>query len=92
MRREVEAQRADTEAIEARHAIALMAISDLTQNCMELRSTQATEASLAHAVRVVLVRGQFTQGASTMPDLANARSQRRSSPPTCQRCGRRRRA
>ncbi len=82
VRREVEAQRANTEAaIEARHAIALMAISDLAQDYMQLRGTQATEAitraSLADADRdVLLVRDQFAQGTGTTLDLANARSQR----------------
>ncbi len=82
VRREVEAQRANTEAaIEARHAIALSAIADLAQDYMELRGTQATEAiteaSLADADRdVLLVRDQFAQGASTTLDIANARSQR----------------
>ncbi len=82
VRRAVEAQRANTEAaIEARHGIALMAISDLAQDYMQLRGTQATEAiteaSLADADRnVALVRNQFVQGTSTTLDIANAESQR----------------
>ncbi len=82
VRRAVEAQRANTEAaIEARHAIALMAISDLAQDYMQLRGTQATEAitaeSLADADRnVLLVRNQFANGTSTTLDVANAEAQR----------------
>ncbi len=82
VRRAVEAQRANTEAaIEARHAIALMAISDLAQDYMQLRGTQATEAitveSLADADRnVQLVRDQFAQGTATTLDIANAEAQR----------------
>ncbi len=82
VRREVEAQQANTEAaIEARHAIALMAISDLAQDYMQLRGTQAmeaiTEASLADAERnAALVRNQFANGVGTTLDIANAEAQR----------------
>ena len=82
VRREVEAQQANTEAaIEARHAIALMAISDLAQDYMQLRGTQAmeaiTQASLADAERnAALVRNQFANGVSTTLDIANAEAQR----------------
>ena len=82
VRRAVEAQRANTEAaIEARHAVALMAISDLAQDYMQLRGTQAAEAiteeSLADADRnVLLVRDRFANGADTTLDIANAQAQR----------------
>ena len=81
VRRAVEAQRADTEAaIEARHAIALAAISDLAEDYMQLRGTQATEeiteASLAEAARnAALVRNQFSDGVSNTLDIANAEAQ-----------------
>ncbi len=84
VRRAVEARRADTQAaIEARHAIALSAISDLAQDYMQLRGTQATEvitqASLADADRnIALVRDQFRNGTATTLDIANAQSQRAS--------------
>ena len=82
VRRAVEARRADTAAaIEARHAIALMAISDLAQDYMQLRGAQAseaiTQASLDDAERnVALVRSQFANGAGTTLDVANAEAQR----------------
>ena len=82
VRRAVEAQRADTEAaIEARHAVALMAISDLAQDYMQLRGTQAseaiTQASLDDADRnLALVRSQFANGTGTTLDVANAAAQR----------------
>ena len=82
VRRAVEVQRANTAAaVEARHAIALMAIADLAQDYMQLRGTQATEAitqaSLTDAERnVALVRNQFANGTSTTLDIANAETQR----------------
>ncbi len=82
VRREVEAQQADTEAaIEVRHAVALMAISDLAQDYMQLRGTQAmeaiTQASLDDAARdAALVRDQFASGVGTRLDIANAEAQR----------------
>ena len=82
VRRAVEAQQANTEAaIEARHAVALMAISDLAQDYMQLRGTQAmeaiTQANLADARRnATLVGNQFANGVSTTLDVANAEAQR----------------
>ena len=82
VRRAVEARQADTEAaIEARHGVALMAISDLAQDYMQLRGTQAmralTQANLADAEQnVALVRNQFANGVSTTLDIANAEAQR----------------
>ncbi len=82
VRREVEARRANTEAeIEQRHGIALMAVSDLAQDYLQLRGTQAMEAiaqaSLADADHNVwLVRTQFSNGVSTTLDIANAEAQR----------------
>lgn len=82
VRREVEAQRANTEAaIEARHAVALMAVSDLAEDYMQLRGTQAmigiAEANLADATHnAALVHNQFVNGTGTTLDIANAEAQR----------------
>jgi len=81
VRRSVEAARANTEAaVEARHEIALVAISDLAQDYMALRGVQAREriaqANLAVAQRnLQLVRDQFAQGLGTTLDVANADAQ-----------------
>ncbi|MCQ8240744.1 efflux transporter outer membrane subunit [Rhizosaccharibacter radicis] len=81
VRRSVEAARAGTEAaIEARHQIALVAISDLAQSYLQLRGAQALEAiardnlGLAHR-NLELVRTQFANGVSTTLDVANAQAQ-----------------
>jgi NodT family efflux transporter outer membrane factor (OMF) lipoprotein len=82
VRRQVEAERANTEAtIETRQSVALMAISDLAQDYMQLRGTQAMEAittaSIADAdANTALVRNQFANGVSTTLDMANAQAQR----------------
>ncbi|MGI4747737.1 MAG: efflux transporter outer membrane subunit [Janthinobacterium lividum] len=82
VRRAVEAEHANTEALnEARHGIALMAISDLAQNYMQLRGTQQltaiTRANLLNAEKnVALVRNRFANGVSTTLDIANAEAQR----------------
>ena len=81
VRRAVEARRADTAAaIEARHAVALMAISDLAQDYMQLRGAQAmaaiARANLADASRnAALVRNQVANGVGTTLDIANAEAQ-----------------
>lgn len=82
VRRQVEAERANTEAtVEARRSVALMAVSDLAQDYMQLRGTQAMEAittaSIADAdANTALVRNQFANGVSTTLDMANAKAQR----------------
>ena len=82
VRRQVEAERANTEAaVETRRGVALMAVSDLAQDYMQLRGAQAmraiTESSLADASRnAALVRNQFANGVSTTLDIANAQAQR----------------
>ena len=82
IRREVESQRANTEAaIESRRALALMALSDLAQDYMQLRGTQAmeaiTQANIDDATtNAALVRNQFVNGISTTLDMANAEAQR----------------
>ena len=82
VRRAVEAQRANTEAmVEARRGVALMAIADLAQAYMELRGVQASEAVTTARVadaeaNAALVRNQFANGVSTTLDIANAQAQR----------------
>ncbi len=82
VRRAVESERANTEAaVEARHGVALMAVSDLAQDYLQLRGTQAleavTQANLVNAVRnVALVHNRFANGVSTTLDIANAEAQR----------------
>ena len=82
VRRAVEAERANTEAaIEARHGVALMAVSDLAQDYLQLRGTQTLEAvtrdNLVNAQRnAALVRNRFANGVSTTLDIANAEAQR----------------
>ena len=84
VRRAVEAQDADTEAaIEARHGIALMAISDLAQDYLQLRGTQRLEAITSQYVaeaerNAALVHDRFDNGVSTTLDIANAEAQRAS--------------
>jgi NodT family efflux transporter outer membrane factor (OMF) lipoprotein len=82
VRRSVEAAHANTEAaIEARHEIALMAVSDLAQSYMQLRGTQVNRAIAEHNLQLadrnlVLVRSRVANGVSTKLDLANAEAQR----------------
>ncbi len=81
VRRAVEASRADTAAmIEARHATALMAISSLAQDYMQLRGVQTMrlidQRNLDDAERnASLVRNQFNNGVGTTLDIANAEAQ-----------------
>jgi len=81
VRREAEAARADAEAmVESRHAIALSAISELAQDYMQLRQTQAQTAILLQndnlaKQRTKLVQDRFAQGAATTLDVAQAVAQ-----------------
>ena len=82
VRRAVEAATADTVALdEARHGIALAAVSDLVQDYVQLRGMQQllaiTADNLANADRnVALVKTRFANGVSTTLDIANAQAQR----------------
>ncbi len=82
VRRAVEAQRANTEAeIEARHAVALDAISSVALDYLQLRGTEArigiAERNLAIADHeVTLVHDQFANGVATILSVAQAEAQR----------------
>ncbi|MBE7209831.1 MAG: efflux transporter outer membrane subunit [Gluconacetobacter diazotrophicus] len=81
VRRNVEAARADTEAsIEDRRAIALMALSELAQDYLQLRGVQDRIRIARDNVRIEqedvrLVEDRFRQGVATTLDLAQARGQ-----------------
>ena len=78
VRREVEAQRANTEAaFEARNEVALSAIADLAADYMRLRGVQAREAITRRNLALVrhssdLVRNQRANGVATVLDVAQA--------------------
>ena len=84
VRRSVEAAEANTQAaIEAKHGIALAAISELAQDYMQLRGVQAREAIIEDNLKLAeenlrLVQDRFNNGVSTTLDVANARAQRAS--------------
>ena len=84
VRRSVEAAEANTQAaIEAKHGIALAAISELVQDYMQLRGVQAREAILEDNLKLAeenlrLVQDRFNNGVSTTLDVANAQAQRAS--------------
>ena len=84
VRRSVEAAEANTRAaIEAKHGIALAAISELAQDYMQLRGVQAREAILEDNLKLAeenlrLVQDRFNNGVSTTLDVANAQAQRAS--------------
>ena len=78
VRRQVEAERADTEAeFEARNELALSAISDLAADYMRLRGTEAREAITRRNLQLIrrsadLVRTQRANGVATVLDTAQA--------------------
>lgn len=82
VRRAVEARRANRQAaIEARRSVALMAISDLAEDYMQLRGAQAMERITAARIsdadaNLALVRNQFGNGVGTTLDIANAAAER----------------
>jgi outer membrane protein TolC len=82
VRHSVEAAEANTQAaIEARHGIALDAISEVAQDYMQLRGVQAREAILEDNLKLAeenlkLVKDRFDNGVSTTLDVANAQAQR----------------
>jgi NodT family efflux transporter outer membrane factor (OMF) lipoprotein len=84
VRRSVEAAEANTQAaIEARHGIALAAISEVAQDYMQLRGVQAREAILQDNLKLAqanlrLVKDRFDNGVSTTLDVANAQAQQAS--------------
>ena len=82
VRRAVEARRADAQAqVEARHGLALMAVSDLVQDYVGCRAAQArvavAQADLAVADRnLALVQDRFRQGVGATLEVAQARARR----------------
>jgi NodT family efflux transporter outer membrane factor (OMF) lipoprotein len=84
VRRSVEAAEANTQAaIEARHGIALAAISEVAQDYMQLRGVQAREAIIEANLKLAeenlrLVKDRFDNGVSTTLEVADAEAQRAS--------------
>lgn len=81
VRRAVEAAQADTEAaVEARHGLALAAVSDLAQTYCQLRQLQVEEGILRRNLalsdrRRALVRRRFADGVATTLEVAQADAQ-----------------
>ena len=79
--RAVEAAQADTEAaVEARHGLALAAVSDLAQTYCQLRQLQVEEGILRRNLalsdrRRALVRRRFADGVATTLEVAQADAQ-----------------
>ena len=84
VRHSVEAAKANTQvAIEARHGIALAAISEVAQDYMQLRGVQAREAIIEANLKLAeenlrLVKDRFDNGVSTTLEVADAEAQRAS--------------
>jgi NodT family efflux transporter outer membrane factor (OMF) lipoprotein len=81
VRRAVEAAGAQTQAaVEARHALALAGLAELSDDYMQLRGAQALEAvvredTAAAQSRSRLVRQRLTNGVATVSDVAQADAQ-----------------
>ena len=81
VRRAVEAANADTQAaVEARHGLALAAISDLAQTYVQLRLLQTEQTVLERNLAIAdrrrqLVRDRFANGVATTLDVAQADAQ-----------------
>jgi NodT family efflux transporter outer membrane factor (OMF) lipoprotein len=81
VRRAVEAANANTEAaVEARHGVALTAISDLAQSYLQLRLLQTQQGVLERNLAIAdrrrqLVRDRFANGVATTLEVAQADAQ-----------------
>jgi NodT family efflux transporter outer membrane factor (OMF) lipoprotein len=81
VRRAVEAANAETEAaVEARHGLALSAISDLAQTYLQLRLLQAQQGLLERNLAIAnrrrtLIRNRFANGVATTLEVAQVDAQ-----------------